>query len=214
VIKFTANWCGPCRRLAPLFEELASKYSDEVKFLEVDIDHADEITNHENVQSIPLMVFYDNGKKDDSLKILGCNPIVLRANVDSFVESVKEKVKESQKEHASDPTKLDSIQDVKASQEVKLVEDQIQSSESALSHLVNGVLPHPPDKTLFHLALDNVVETDSDDEDSEDSEDGSHIETPVPVILNDEESHNEYGQDCEIPIEKTIPEDLINENKE
>lgn len=74
VIKFTANWCGPCIRLAPIYQGLAEKFSDKLTFIEINISNAKEITNYENVQSIPLILYYFNGIKDDSLTVNGFDP--------------------------------------------------------------------------------------------------------------------------------------------
>ena len=56
LIKFTASWCGPCRKLAPLVEEINSKQSNNIIVVEVNIDNATELCNLFKVKSIPLCV--------------------------------------------------------------------------------------------------------------------------------------------------------------
>ncbi len=57
---FFATWCGPCKRIAPAFEELAKKFSN-VTFLKVDVDDSDDIAAKFNVNSLPTFVFLKNG---------------------------------------------------------------------------------------------------------------------------------------------------------
>jgi len=89
VVKFTADWCGPCRRMAPTFEQTAIQNRDKVLFIEIDIDKADEITNHENVASIPLLLFYSNGVKNTDLTIKGLNILGFQQNFKTFVETME-----------------------------------------------------------------------------------------------------------------------------
>ncbi|KAJ1217969.1 hypothetical protein NDU88_005556 [Pleurodeles waltl] len=62
IVDFTASWCGPCRRIAPLFEELSTKYS-EVIFLKVDVDDNEAITQRYGVTSMPTFLFIKNCEK-------------------------------------------------------------------------------------------------------------------------------------------------------
>ena len=67
VIDFYADWCGPCRMLAPIFEELAGEYTD-VKFCKVNVDNEPELAKMFKVQSIPMVALVkDNTFVDMSL---------------------------------------------------------------------------------------------------------------------------------------------------
>ena len=54
LIKFTASWCGPCRKLAPLVEDIATKQADNIIVVEVNVDNAKELCELFKVQSIPF----------------------------------------------------------------------------------------------------------------------------------------------------------------
>ena len=56
VIDMYADWCGPCRMLAPVFEELERDYPD-VKFCKINVDNEPELARAFNVQSIPMVAF-------------------------------------------------------------------------------------------------------------------------------------------------------------
>jgi len=89
VVKFTAGWCGPCKKIAPQYEKLASDHKSLVKFIEIDLDSSDEITDYENVQSIPYFVFFKDGKKQTSLTINGAQSALLDKNIESLVAQIR-----------------------------------------------------------------------------------------------------------------------------
>lgn len=88
VVKFTADWCGPCRRLSPVFYQTALEKSNLVNFLEINIDHADEIADYENVTGIPLVLFYNNGVKQQDLKLQGLNIAAFESNIQTFIANI------------------------------------------------------------------------------------------------------------------------------
>lgn len=62
VIDLWATWCGPCRAVAPLLEELATKYDGKVKVVKIDVDSQPELAAAFEVESIPTMaVMYKGG---------------------------------------------------------------------------------------------------------------------------------------------------------
>lgn len=85
VIKFGASWCGPCRKLQPIFQKLAEEHGDKIQFCEVNIDKSEDISIHEKIQSIPLVLFY-NTDPIPELSVLGFQPNLLAENVDKFAE--------------------------------------------------------------------------------------------------------------------------------
>ncbi len=60
IVDFWAEWCMPCRMIAPIFKELAKEYADKMKFVKVNVDHNQDIAMRYGIQGIPtLMVFHD-----------------------------------------------------------------------------------------------------------------------------------------------------------
>lgn len=62
VIDFWAEWCGPCRMVGPIIEELATEYADKVVIGKVDVDNNDEITSKYGIRNIPTILFIKNGE--------------------------------------------------------------------------------------------------------------------------------------------------------
>lgn len=61
-VDFWAEWCGPCRVVGPIVEELASDYEGKVKFVKVNVDDANELAAKYNVFSIPTLAIFKNGE--------------------------------------------------------------------------------------------------------------------------------------------------------
>ena len=57
IVDFTATWCGPCQRLAPILEELANEYKGKVDIYKVDVDKCRDLAQAFNISSIPAMLF-------------------------------------------------------------------------------------------------------------------------------------------------------------
>ena len=69
VADFYADWCGPCKMLRPILEELSSEKKD-VKFVSINIDDEDELAEEYDVSSIPcLVVFKDGAEADRSIGV-------------------------------------------------------------------------------------------------------------------------------------------------
>lgn len=72
VIDFTATWCGPCKMMAPVFQELSETYGDNVVFLKVDVDENPETAAQYNVSAMPTFVFIKGGQVVE--RLMGANP--------------------------------------------------------------------------------------------------------------------------------------------
>jgi len=62
LVDFWAPWCGPCRKLAPMIEELATEYSGVVKIGKVNIDHNQQAASEYGIESIPTIIVFKNGQ--------------------------------------------------------------------------------------------------------------------------------------------------------
>lgn len=71
-IDFWATWCGPCRMMAPVVEELAQSMGDSVKVCKIDIDQNPELAEKYGVMSIPTFIVIKNGS--ETARIVGVTP--------------------------------------------------------------------------------------------------------------------------------------------
>ena len=67
VIDFWAVWCGPCRALAPVVEELAGEYAGKAVIGKCNVDDCDELPVKYGIRSIPTLLFFKNGELVDRL---------------------------------------------------------------------------------------------------------------------------------------------------
>lgn len=72
VIDFWAEWCGPCRMVAPIVEELAEEYDGKVKFGELDVDSNTNIAVRYGIRSIPTLLIIKSG--EEVTRIIGAKP--------------------------------------------------------------------------------------------------------------------------------------------
>lgn len=67
VVDFWATWCGPCRALAPVVEEVASEYEGKAEIVKCNVDDCEEIAAQCSIRSIPTLIFFKDGKAVDRL---------------------------------------------------------------------------------------------------------------------------------------------------
>jgi thioredoxin 1 len=82
VVDFWAEWCGPCRAIGPIIEDLSKEYTGKVNVGKLNVDHNPEVSINYGITSIPAILFFKNGQMVD--KLVGAQP---KAN---FVKKIEQ----------------------------------------------------------------------------------------------------------------------------
>ena len=67
LVDFWAEWCAPCKMIAPIVEELSNEYQGQVKFTKVDVDENPEVAQKYGVRGIPTLLVFNDGAPVDQL---------------------------------------------------------------------------------------------------------------------------------------------------
>lgn len=84
VVDFWAEWCGPCRMVAPIIEELAEEYGDRVLIGKMDVDKNDEVCSQFGIRNIPTILFFKNGQLVDK-QVGAAQKAALAAKIDALL---------------------------------------------------------------------------------------------------------------------------------
>ncbi len=67
LVDFWAPWCGPCKAIAPILEEVASEMGDQVRICKVNVDDNQELARQLQVRAIPTLLIFKGGRKTDEM---------------------------------------------------------------------------------------------------------------------------------------------------
>ncbi len=81
LVDFWASWCGPCKMVAPIIEELSEELKDEIVFAKLDVDREQDIAMKYGVMSIPTMILFKNGQEEK--RAIGFRP---KAQILEFIK--------------------------------------------------------------------------------------------------------------------------------
>jgi thioredoxin 1 len=85
MVDFWAPWCGPCRSVAPILDELANEYDGRLMIAKVNTDEHTQNASHYNVQGIPTLIFFQDGKEVG--RIVGAGPKTLyKTKIDELLK--------------------------------------------------------------------------------------------------------------------------------
>ena len=81
LIDFWATWCGPCRMLAPVVEEVAAEFEGKVVVAKCNVDEAREVSMQYRIMSIPTLIYFKNGEVvDKTVGVVSKDDIVSKLN--------------------------------------------------------------------------------------------------------------------------------------
>ncbi len=84
LVDFAASWCGPCKMMGPVLEQLSAEYEGRVKIVKVDIDESMDLAQKYQIMSVPNMVIFKSGIPVDGV-IGAVPPAVLKEKLDEMV---------------------------------------------------------------------------------------------------------------------------------
>lgn len=67
LVDFWASWCGPCKKVGPIVDELADEMSDTVKIVKVNVEQNQEVAQEFGIMKIPTMILFENGEELNSI---------------------------------------------------------------------------------------------------------------------------------------------------
>jgi thioredoxin 1 len=87
IVDFWASWCGPCKMMAPIYEELSKDYEGKMNFMKVNVENEEELAGSQDIMGIPCLIVFNKGKEID--RITGFAPKDgLKQKIDDILEKI------------------------------------------------------------------------------------------------------------------------------
>ncbi len=84
-VDFWADWCGPCRLIGPIFEDLSKDYAGKVSFMKLNVDEESDLASQFGVMSIPTLIVFSKGKEIERF-VGAMNKATLKAKLDEALK--------------------------------------------------------------------------------------------------------------------------------
>jgi len=84
LVDFWAEWCGPCKMIAPMLDELAGELAGKMKVAKVDVDHNQKIAGDFGIRAIPTLLIFKGGVVREQM-VGAVNKAVLKAKLDAYL---------------------------------------------------------------------------------------------------------------------------------
>ncbi|MWV61107.1 redoxin domain-containing protein [Helicobacter saguini] len=85
VVEFQADWCGDCRRIAPIMDKMQKDFEGQVKFFSVNFSNEEELKDTLNIQRIPTLIFYKDGQEIGQRLVEPSNPAVIQNSIKTIL---------------------------------------------------------------------------------------------------------------------------------
>ena len=85
VFDFSATWCGPCKKIAPIIEELATQYEGNAFIGKIDIEESPELTEKFDIMSVPTILFFKNGELQNDKIVGAASKQILEEKINALI---------------------------------------------------------------------------------------------------------------------------------